>query len=885
MPSLRGIALRLRALLRRSAAERDLDDEIRLHIELETAKNIKLGMSKGEARRAAMRDFGGVEVTKEAHRDGRGTRTLEELAADVKFALRTMSRAPAITGAAIITLALGIGANTAIFSAVDAVILRPLPFAAPNRLVTLWEENPDRGWRQAQVAPANFFDWAEQVQSFESAAAYVDFKSNTTLTGYGEPKLLVAASVTGTFFSVLGVTPELGRSFRADETWEHGTHVAMITHRLWVEQFGGRRDIVGKTIVLRGNPRQLVGILPASFDYPGLDADVWTPTEFGKNDRAQIFFRRAHWLRGIARLKPGVSLERANAELQAVVRRLQEQYPQTNTHMGAGMTPLHDFLIGDTRKPLLTLLAAVALLLLLACANVANLLLVQTASREREFAVRIALGARRARLVRQALTESLLLSVLGGTAGLLVGWWGTSALVTLQPASMLPVHDVHVSRAVLAYVTAIVTLNGLIFGIGPALWHGSQRPSVALKEGGRSETGGRRIHRWGGALVVAEVAIAVVLCLGAGLLARSVWRLRAVDAGFDAKGVMTAEIDLPGVRYDSAVKISAFFDELQRRARAIPGVQAAAIVSGLPTNDNVWSSDFAIDGRGDLGAQEDIVHREISPGYTAVMRVKLERGRLFTDADRAGSAPVVLINEALATKYFAGEDPIGKRVCFDRVPDARSTWRTIVGVVSNERQRALAADARPEFLSPPGQELSTSMTLVARTSSDPVSLAPAFRGIVGELDPNLAIAHMRPMEDVRAESMARERFLAALVLVFAIVGLTLAAVGVYGVIAQLARGRTREMGIRVALGARAHQVQWLVVRQGLALAIAGVGIGLAVATSGARLMSTMLYHIAPTDLPTFVVVPGVLIAAALVATWIPAWRASRVDPIETLRSE
>jgi predicted permease len=882
---LRGAATRLRSFFWRAAAERDLDDEIRLHIELETEKNVRLGMSARDARREAMRAFGGVEVTKEAHRDGRGTRWIEELASDVKFALRTMWRAPAITSAAVVTLALGIAANTAIFSAVDAVILRPLPFASPGRLVSLWEENPDRGWHRAQAAPANFFDWAEQVPAFESSAAYVDFKSSSTLTGYGEPKLLVSAVVTGSFFSVLGVTPEAGRSFREDETWESGSHVAIITHRLWMEQFGGRRDLLGQTIPLNGTPRQVVGVLSASFSFPGFDADVWTPTEFAKADRAQVYFRRAHWLRGIARLRKDVSVETANAQLQTVVQRLQAEYPATNTHMGAGMTPLHEFLIGDTRVPLLILLTAVSLLLLLACANVANLLLVQAASREREMAVRIALGARRVRLVRQALTESLLLSALGGAAGLALGWWGTRALVALQPAEMLPVHDVEMSWNVVAYVAAAVVLNGVIFGIAPAVWHGARAPSDALKEGGRSDTGSRRMRRWGSALAVSEVAIALLLSLGAGLLVRSFWQLQAVNPGFNANGVMTAELDVSGIRYDSAAKIVAFYDELQARARALPGAEAAAVVSGLPTNDAVWSSDFAIDGHPDLGTVTDIVHREISPDYPKVMGVKLVRGRLFTSADRRGAENVVLINEAMAKQFFAGEDPIGKRVCFDRVPTARSTWRTIVGVVSDERQRSLAHDPRPEFLAPAAQDVYSNMTLVVRTGGDPLSLAPSIRRIVAELDPNLAIAHLRPMTDVRAQSMARERFLATLLFVFAVVGLTLAAVGVYGVMAQLARGRTREMGIRLALGAPSRDVQWIVVRQGLRLAVAGVAIGLAGAVASTRAMTALLYKVEPLDPRTFFSISALLLAAAVAASWIPALRASRVHPMETLREE
>src|SRR5690348_9922382 len=465
MGAIRGLTAKLRALLRRRTAEHDLDDEIRFHIELETEKNIAFGLSPDEARRRALVAFGGVERYKEAHRDVRGARWIEEIGADVRFTLRALHRGPALATAAIITLALGVGANTAIFSAVNAVILRPLPFPAPDRLVMLWEQNPDRGWFQNVVAPANYLDWREQVAAFSDAAAYIDGTGTLTLTGHGDPHVVTAQSVTGNFFSVLGVRPELGRTFRDAETWNTGaTRIGVISDRLWRQQLGGDPRIIGQTIQLDGRALQVVGVMPPSFGYPREELDVWLPMRWSPTDRTQVFFRRAHNLRVVARLRRGVSLERANVELQTVVHRLQRQYPETNTHMGAGMTPLHEFLVGDTRLPLLVLLGAVSLLLLIACANVGNLLLVRAAGREREAALRLALGARRGRLVRQALTESLVLSALGGVAGLALGWWGTHALVALQlPAGMLPVRDVSVSWDVLAYVLAITTASGLLF--------------------------------------------------------------------------------------------------------------------------------------------------------------------------------------------------------------------------------------------------------------------------------------------------------------------------------------------------------------------------------------------------------------------------------------
>ena len=550
------------------------------------------------------------------------------------------------------------------------------------------------------------------------------------------------------------------------------------------------------------------------------------------------------------------------------------------------MTPLHDFLVGDTRRPLLVLLGAVALLMLIACANVGNLLLVQAAGREREMALRLALGAGRFRLVRQALTESLLLSLTGGVAGLLLGWWGTHALMQLQPAGMLPMSDVHVSWQVTAYVAAIAVASGALFGIAPALWNGARAPSDALKEGGRGDLGGRRLRRWGNSLVVFEVALALVLTLGAGLLARSFWNLQSVNPGFESNGVMTLTVALPGARYDSSAKISAFFDELVTRAHAIRGVESAAVVSALPASGYAYSSDFAVEGSTGPGVISQVVHREISPAYPAVMRVPLIRGRLFTEADRAGSVRVTLINEALAKKFFPGQDPLGKRVTFDRVPDAKSTWRTIVGVVGSERQGGLAEESKPEFLVAFDQEVvNSSMTLVVRAGNDPAALAPELRRAVASLDKNLAITDLRTMNDVRAESVSRARFLTTLLLVFAVVGLTLSVVGVYGVVAQLVRARIREMGIRVALGAPVGNVQWLIVRHGLVLAAAGVAVGLACAFAGTRAMTSLLYQVDPVDPPTFIGVALVLTAAVLAATWIPARRAARVDPMETLRGE
>ena len=887
MSFLSGLRVRLRALLRHRAADRDLDAEIRFHIERETEARVRAGISLAEARRQARLAFGGIENIREAHRDARGVRWLEDTFADMRYALRVLRRNPVLSVTAILTLALGIGANAAIFSVVDTVILRPLPFPAADRLVKLSEDNPEKGWRQESAAPANYLDWQERVSAFRGVAAYTP-GGHTTLTGEGAAEMFHNSQVTGNFFSVPGVPAALGRTFRDAETWENGSHVAVISDRLWRSRFGGDRAIVGRTVRLDDLQTEVVGIMPAGFGFPAADVDVWMPMEWKPADRAQVWFRRAHWLGVVARLNPGVTVAAADAQFQTVVRQLQVQYPETNRVMGADLMPLHDFLIGNVRLPLLVLLSAVALLLLIACANVGNLLLVQALGREREAALRLTLGAARGRLVRQALTESLVLSLLGGIAGSALGWLGTRGLAALQPAGLLPVRDVRVDWWLVAYVLAITTASGLAFGVIPAIWRGRRSPAQVLKEGDRGGSAGgpgSRIRRWGNGLVVAELSLALLLTLGAGLLVKSFWRLEHVDAGFDPSDVLTVGINLPPVRYDTSTKIVAFFDALQARVRALPGVTGGAAVLLPPLSGGGWTSDFHIAGRPADQFGTEVQHRVISPDYFKVMRVPLVAGRFFTDADRAGAPPVVLINDALARQQFPGQDPLGQRIAFDRVPDSTSVWRTIIGVVGSERQTSLAIAPQIEVFIPFAQQANSYMTLVARTSSDPASLVPAVRRVVADLDPNLALATLNTMSALWTRSIARQRFVMILVITFAAVGLALAVVGVYGVMAQLARGRTRELGIRLALGARAGQVQWLVVRDGLRLVAVGLGLGIVGAMLATRAMGALLYQVAPTDPTTFLTVPVILALTALAAAWLPARRASRTDPAGSLRAE
>ena len=873
---------RLRAT-RQSAADRSLADEIRFHIELETEKNIKLGMSPDEARRRALAHFGGVQRVREEHRDVRPLRWLEDAASDSRFALRTLRRTPALGLAAVVTLALGIGANVAIFSAVNAVVLQPLPFPDPDRLMMITEENPEKHWHLQDAAPANVLDWRAGVRAFQDVTAYSAFLATSTLTGRGDPQPMQVVYAMGNFFSVMGAHAELGRTFTDDETWRPAA-VAVLSDRSWRTRFGGDSSIIGKSLTLDGRDYQVVGVMPPTFAFPYDNADMWRSIAWDPQSRGADPFRRAHWVRAVARLKPGVSVESADAQLQSVVARLKRDYPATNKYMGALILPLQTFLVGDTRLPLLLLLTSVAFLLLIACANVGNLLLVQAAGREREAALRLALGAGRGRLVRQALAESLMLSLVGGVVGLLLGWAGTRALVRLQPDGMLRVHEFGIDGAVLGYVLAITVVSGLIFGVAPALWMRRRNPADSLKDGGRGAGQGVRAKRWGEALVVGEVALALLMTAAAGLIVRSFWQIRNVDPGFDSNGVLTAQISL-NRSYDTVTKVQAFMSQLEIRARAIPGVTNAALATGIPFMGPAYTSDFIAYGRAANDYGTEIAHRTLTASYFKTMKGRLVSGRMFDETDRVGSAPVVLINEALARSYFRGQNPVGQRMALEKAPTDKSTWYTIIGIVANEHVDALDVAPRIEVFNAASQEPPYSTFVLLRTDGNPANLTASLRGVVHDLDPSLALVDAKPMDDLRAASLARIRFLTTMLLAFALVGLVLAVVGVYGVLSHITRSRTREMGIRVALGAQMSEVRWLVVRRGLGLAVAGLAVGLVVAVFSTRLMTKLLFNVAPNDPLTLIGVSLILVVTSLVAASLPARRAARVDPAIALRAD
>ncbi len=810
---------------------------------------------------------------------------LDTLGQDLRYALRQLRTHPGYAALVAATLALGIGANTAMFSAVNAVVLRPLPFRDPGRLYALWEANPVKGWDRETAAPANMYDWKAGVSAFEDVAAYADFDDEKVLTGQGEPRVLNATDVTGNFFQVLGVQPRLGPGFRPEETWRGSEPVVLLSDATWRDRFGADPAIVGRTIRLDGVSHRVVGVMPAGFRYPNADVQAWLPMGWDPASRTKTFFRRAHWLRPIARLRAGATPAEARTQLGSVVGRLQKQYPETNRNMSAGMTSLHRFVVGDTRAPLLVLLGAVGLLLLLACANVANLLLVRASGRAREMAVRLALGAQGRRLVRLLMTESLLLSVVGGAAGILLGWWGTRALERLQPRGLLRVAHFGMDLRVLGFAAAITVVSGLFFGLAPALWARRADAAETLREGRHTGVPGRGARRTAGALVVAEVALALLLVTGAGLLVRSFWHLKNVDPGFDPRGVLSATVELPGSKYDTGTKATAFFEELVARARALPSVESAAATSQLPLIEQGYTSDFSIEGRdpGDYGSE--VIHRRVTPGYFRTMRVPVLEGRTLTDADRMDGRMVAVINQALARKYFPNQDPVGQRIASDAHPDSTSVWRTIVGVVGSERQNGMARPPQIEMLVPVAQDPTSKMSLLLRTAGDPTALVPAVRRVVHQLDPDLPLFRVRTMASVRDESLARQRYLMTLLLVFAGVALVLAVVGVYGVTAQAAHQRTREIGIRVALGARLRDVLVAVVGRSMALIGGGLLVGAGAALLATRAMTSLLFQVSPDDPPTYAVVAAVLAVAGLLASWLPARRAARVDPMTVLREE
>jgi putative ABC transport system permease protein len=797
---------------------------------------------------------------------------------DFKYAVRTMWQRPGFTAVAVVTMALGIGANSAIFTVVNAVVLRPLPFADPAKIVLLSENNFSKGWNQFAVAPANFLDWRDQTRSPAEISAFRGRSYN--LTGRGEPERLAGAAVSASLFSLLGVTPVIGRGFLPEEDSPGRSNVAVISYSLWQRRLYGDHDLTGQTISLNGATYAVVGVMPSSFKFPN-SPDVWVPIALSAEDRK---VRGAHYIHAIARLRDGVTLSQARAEMDSLAASLAERYPATNKNWGVNVTPLLDATVGKIRPMLFVLLGAVFLVLLIAVANVANLLVARAAGRGKEIAIRAALGASRRRLIRQLLTESITLSLMGGVLGLLLSLVGVRTLIAIDHDQIPRASGIDIDRWVLAFTIGISLVTGIAFGLAPALWSSRVNLNESLKEGGRASAGGPR-PALRGILVISEIALTVPLLIGAGLLLRSFGRLQRVDPGFSAHSVLTMSVALPGSKYAKPEQQSAFFQQVLERIGALQGVESGAAVSTLPLGGSDDIEAFLVEGQqySDPANVPSANYYRVTPDYFRTLGIKLLSGRFFDNRDVAGSHRVAIINETLAEQYYAGLDPIGRRINVQE--NTRDSWREIVGVVANVRHYSIDAPTLLQIYDPLPQEPSGFMTVAVRTQGSPLGLSSAVRSQILAVDPDQPVAQIKTMEQYVDASTAQSRMSTILLIVFAALAAVLAGVGLYGVMAFSVAHRSHEIGVRMALGAGTPGVLKLIVTQAMAMATIGALIGAGGALGLTRLLSGLLYGTSATDPIVFGAVPLAVLAIALAACGLPALRATRIDPIVALRYE
>jgi len=877
---------RIRAVLTGARIDADLRQEIESHLDMLADEHVSRGMTPEEARRQARLRFGGAAQLHESQRDQRGFPFIETALRDIRYALRVLRRNPGFAAVAVLSLGIGIGANTAIFSIVRAVLLRPLPYAEPDRLVRIFEQNPIKRWDRNVVAPANYADWRKQNSVFTDVAAYSGTNSRDEtqirlfVTGNGEPQRLNGLSISGNLFSVLGAAPLLGRTFTEEETYEGKNRIVILSYGLWQSLFGGDPLVVGRSIQLSGRAYDVVGVMPREFAFPGRDVQLWIP--FAYKPSIFVEARRPHWLNVVARLKPGVTIERARDEMTAIAARLERTYPDTNTKMGVQLEGFHDSLSVASRWSLLMLLGAVGLMFVIVCVNLANLQLGRAVGRVREMTIRQALGASRGRLVGQLLTEGLTLSMLGGVLGLAIAWASRAVLARVAP-SALPVYaDLRLDRMVLAFDVALSMLAPVVFGLLPAI---TSARADALND--RSDSGSRRGRSTRDVLVACEVALSVVLVVGAGLLIRSLIDLNRVDPGFRPDHTIAFGVSLPGVRYGDDPKAIAAIDELEKRVRALPGVSSVGASSTLALRGFLWSGDSTVEGRGGNDYERELRHDSVTPEYFRAIGTPLVRGRFLDARDRPPSPPVTLVNEALAKKYFRGADPVGKRIKFGRPTDseAKAPWVTIVGIVADQKQDGLDALVQPEAYEPFPQNTQNDMTFAVRTPLDTESIVAGIRSAVRSFDKDLALVDVTTLDHVVTASTGDQRFRTWLLAAFAGMALFLAGLGIYGVLAYFVTQRARELGIRLALGASPVRLFQMVIRQGMAPVAAGSAAGLAGAYAATGLMRSLLYGVQPLDPGTYALAAAVLAAVALVACAVPAVRATRVDPLIALREE
>jgi len=808
---------------------------------------------------------------------------------DIRYAVRVLAKQPGFTLVVVLTLALGIGANTAIFSVVNAVILEPLPFSESQRLVAVQGTDVHLGDMHRTLSYPDFADFRAQNRTLESVGIYD--RSTSTLTGSGEPLHIDASIVSANVFDILRAQPLLGRTFIASED-QPGTRVAILSHHLWTSHFGASPDIVGRTITLDAKAYTVVGVMPASFQFllTSQPPELWTTVgvEMVGNgtDPPMTSERGAHFLSVIGRLKPGVSIDQANADANAIGASLEKQYPDSNGHLSLTVHPQIEAMVGDVRPVLMMVLGAVGFLLLIACSNAANLLLARAAGRQREMAIRASMGAGRARVLRQLLTESVLLALAGGLLGLFLAVWGTTLLASIPSLQIPRLAQAGIDLRVLAFTLGVSVLTGVLFGMAPA-WHASRfNLFLSLKEGGRASSDSKRASRARNILVVAQVSLAVILLVGASLLVESMVHLTRQSPGFDPNGVMVFNLDLPDARYGKPEQSILFFRELLERVRAVPGVQSASAVLPLPMGDDIIRTSFEIEGRPVPKSEEPRVHfRIVAQDYIKTMRIPLISGRDFTPRDQRTAAQVVLINEALARRYFPNENPIGKHIKPGVADVGEEKMREIVGVVGDVHHRNLWQATDAECYVPYDQVALGAMNIVVRAQGEPMSLLPAIREQVRAVDTELPVYKARDLRDYVEASVAQRKFTSMLVSVFAAAGLLLATVGLFGLISYSVEQRRNEIGIRVAVGAERGDIIGMVLRSGITLALAGVVVGLAGTLAISRVLKNQLFGVSATDPLTFIGVAITLIAVATAACYIPAWRAANADPLTALRNE
>ncbi|HEY2460746.1 MAG TPA: ABC transporter permease [Candidatus Acidoferrum sp.] len=874
---------RIIGIFAKRTRDAELDAELHAHLDALTEKYIQRGMSADEARHAARREFGGIEQIKQEYRESSRLPIVEVLLQDLRYALRALRKNPGFSAVAILTLALGIGTNTAIFSIVNAVLLRPLPFPHSDRIVEIYSTLPSAGVTKNGISYLNFNDFQAQSRSFEAIGAFHD--TDITLTGSGEPEIIPGAAVTSGLFSVLGVQPIAGRSMSATDDQPGAAPVVLISERLWRKRFGADKNIIGKQIKLDRRSFSVAGILPKDFQFPFQQPpiDLWLPVQQDTQFKDLLPRRGGHYLSVVARIKPGVAAQQAQAELESIQANLIKQYPADNVGWGVRLTPLQHEIVGNVQVELLVLLSAVALVLLIACVNVANLLLTRATARSRELAVRAALGAGKRRIVRQLLTESLLLGVIGGALGALTAWWAVDAFAKFLPDDLPRIHAIQVDVWVLSFAVLLSLVVSLLFGLAPALHATSTNLVDSLKEGTRGSSDGGSRRRMRGILIASEVALAVILLAGAGLLLHSFEELQTVSPGFRAGGVLTASAALPQSQYAKGEDWARFYGQALERVKSLPGVIDAAVVAPVPMSGGRINIAFAIDGK--PRAPEDRVSAEyctVSAGFFDVLKIPLLRGRTFNEHDAATARKVAIISESFAQRYFSDENPIGQHMSFG-FPEQAS--REIVGIVGDVKRASLDDPPEPTMYVPYEQGPMWFMTFAVRTAGSLSALESPLREQIQETDKNLPVVDVQPMTEYLHDSVAQPRFRTFLVGLFGLVALILAAVGIYGVISYTVAQRTQEIGLRMALGAAPSQVLSLVVRQGMKVVLLGLVPGLIFSFALTRFFESLLFGITTSDPLTYAGTIAILIGVSLLACYIPARRAMRVDPMIALRYE